>query len=77
LPFAHDGARRPLLRSNKQSATLDQQNAWSKLFDSTGRFKDVKVAEAEGYALQFGCMSGDDMEQWDFTINGNLVNGGV
>ena len=28
--------------------------------DSTARFKDVSIAEAEGYALQFGCVSGPD-----------------
>jgi hypothetical protein len=28
--------------------------------DVTARFKDVTVAEAEGYGLQFGCVSGDD-----------------
>jgi hypothetical protein len=28
--------------------------------ESTERFKDVRVAEAEGYALQFGCVSGSD-----------------
>jgi hypothetical protein len=28
--------------------------------ESTERFKDVAVAEAEGYALQFGCVSGPD-----------------
>ena len=28
--------------------------------DSTERFKDVHVAMAEGYALQFGCVSGSD-----------------
>src|SRR3954462_10839335 len=27
---------------------------------STARFKDVSVAEAEGYSLQFGCVSGPD-----------------
>lgn len=27
---------------------------------STERFKDVSVAEREGYALQFGCVSGPD-----------------
>src|SRR5713101_2649734 len=27
---------------------------------STERFKDVSVAIAEGYALQFGCVSGPD-----------------
>ena len=28
--------------------------------ESTERFKDVSVAEAEGYGLQFGCVSGPD-----------------
>ena len=28
--------------------------------ESTERFKDVSVAEAEGYALMFGCVSGPD-----------------
>src|ERR1700735_4454880 len=45
-----------------QSATaLDQQNALIKIVrSSTEQFKDVSVAEAAGYALQFGCVSGDD-----------------
>jgi hypothetical protein len=46
--------------------------------DSTERFKDVKVAEAEGYALQFGCVSGDDFGAMGLHyVNGNLVNSGV
>ncbi len=28
--------------------------------EATERFRDVKVAEAEGYALKFGCVSGGD-----------------
>src|SRR3954469_11454105 len=28
--------------------------------EATERFRDVRVAEAEGYALQFGCVSGPD-----------------
>ena len=28
--------------------------------EATERFKDVRVAEAEGYALMFGCVSGPD-----------------
>jgi hypothetical protein len=28
--------------------------------DATERFKDVEVAKAEGYVLQFGCVSGPD-----------------
>jgi hypothetical protein len=46
--------------------------------DSTERFKDVSVAEAEGYALQFGCVSGDDFGAMGLHyINGALVNSGV
>jgi hypothetical protein len=29
--------------------------------DATERFRDVSVAQAEGYALQFGCVSGSDV----------------
>ena len=28
--------------------------------EATERFKDVRIAEAEGYGLQFGCVSGPD-----------------
>jgi len=28
--------------------------------DATERFKDVRIAQAEGYGLQFGCVSGPD-----------------
>ena len=46
--------------------------------DSTVRFKDVSVAIAEGYALQFGCVSGSDSGAMGLHyVNGNLVNGGV
>ena len=38
-----------------------QLNALVKVVrDSTERFRDVAAAEAEGYALQFGCVSGGD-----------------
>ena len=38
-----------------------QQGALIKIVrQETNRFHDVKVAEAEGYALTFGCVSGDD-----------------
>src|SRR6202023_2034193 len=45
--------------------------------DSTERFKDVSVAQAEGYALQFGCVSGDDWGAMGLHyVNGDLVNAG-
>jgi hypothetical protein len=46
--------------------------------ESTERFQDVKVAEAEGYALQFGCVSGESAGAMGLHyINGDLVNKGV
>jgi hypothetical protein len=63
-----------------QSATaLDQQNALIKIVrSSTEQFKDVSVAEAAGYALQFGCVSGDDFGAMGLHyVNGDLVNKGV
>lgn len=45
---------------------------------STERFKDVAVAEAEGYALQFGCVSGPDSGAMGLHyVNGDLVKSGV
>lgn len=44
--------------------TPEQKNQQSELIkivrESTERFKDVAEAEKEGYALQFGCVSGPD-----------------
>jgi hypothetical protein len=46
--------------------------------ESTERFKDVAVAEAEGYALQFGCVSSDDVGAMGLHyVNAALVNSGV
>jgi hypothetical protein len=46
--------------------------------DSTERFKDVNVAKLEGYALQFGCVSGSDSGAMGLHyVNGDLVNSGV
>jgi hypothetical protein len=46
--------------------------------DSTARFKDVNVALAEGYVLQFGCVSGSDSGAMGLHyVNGDLVNRGL
>ncbi len=46
--------------------------------DSTERFKDVSVAKAEGYALQFGCVTGPDSGAMGLHyVNGALVNSGI
>lgn len=65
-----------------QELTPAQKNQASALVkvvrDSTERFKDVSVAQAEGYALQFGCVSGDDFGAMGLHyVNGALVNDGV
>jgi hypothetical protein len=47
-----------------QETTMDQENKASALLqlvrNATERFKDVATAEAEGYQLTFGCVSGPD-----------------
>lgn len=61
--------------------TADQSKAGALLKivrDSTARFQDVAAAEAEGYALQFGCVSGPDSGAMGLHfVNGALVNGGI
>jgi hypothetical protein len=43
------------------SSQKDQAGAFVRLVrESTERFRDVSAAEAEGYGLQFGCVSGSD-----------------
>lgn len=47
---------------HSHAAKVDQTSALVKVVrESTERFKDVAAAEAEGYALQFGCVSGPDV----------------
>jgi len=46
--------------------------------ESTERFKDVAVAKAEGYALQFGCVSGSDSGAMGLHyVNADLVSKGI
>ncbi len=65
-----------------QELTADQKSKASILVNivrqSTERFKDVAVAEAEGYVLQFGCVSGADSGAMGLHyVNGDLVAKGV
>ena len=62
--------------------TAEQKSKASALLkivrQSTERFHNVAVAEAEGYALQFGCVSGENAGAMGLHyVNGPLVNGGV
>ncbi len=71
-----------VLIGQQHQLTMGQQNKGSALIkvvrESTERFKDVSVAEREGYALQFGCVSGSDSGAMGLHyVNGALVGSGV
>ena len=65
-----------------QDLTTDQQSKQSTLLkivrESTARFQDVRVAESEGYRLEFGCVSGGDFGAMGLHyVNDTLVGNGV
>lgn len=68
--------------SHSHQATANQNSGANALIkivrESTERFKNVAVAEREGYALQFGCVSGSDSGAMGLHyVNGDLVGAGV
>src|SRR5689334_7206053 len=70
------------LTPQQQELTPEQRDRAGALIkivrEATERFKDVAQAEKEGYALQFGCVSGPDNGAMGLHfVNGALVNGGV
>src|SRR5881394_2751622 len=68
----HETTAQPQQLTTAQSALLKTVR------DNTERFKDVSVAEREGYALQFGCVSGPDSGAMGLHyVNGALVGSGV
>src|SRR5947209_4082994 len=62
-----------------EAATQNDPGALIKIVhDATERFKNVSVAIAEGYVLQFGCVSGPDSGAMGLHyVNGDLVNRGI
>lgn len=65
-----------------EAQTADQQSQAASLIkivrEATARFQNVFEAENEGYALQFGCVSGDSSGAMGLHyVNGDLVNRGV
>jgi hypothetical protein len=79
--LAQDGHSHTLTPQNNE-LTRDQKSKASALLkivrESTERFQNVAVAEAEGYALQFGCVSGESAGAMGLHyVNGPLVNAGV
>lgn len=81
-PGQNDHAHGPAETGQQHQMNPEQQrkaNALIKIVRaSTERFKDVAVAEAEQYKLQFGCVSGDYSGAMGLHyINMDLVNSGV
>lgn len=79
--LAQDGHSHTLTAQHHE-LTAAQKSRASELIkivrESTERFQDVSEAEKEGYALQFGCVSGDSGGAMGLHfVNGDLVNSGV
>src|SRR5882724_9630154 len=69
-------------QTQQNEVKSDQQNKASGLIklvrEATARFQDVAEAEKEGYALQFGCVSGPDSGAMGLHfVNGELVKSGI
>ena len=74
----HSHTLAPQHEMTRDHYTQSQGALLKQVRDATERFKDVAVAVAEGYALQFGCVSSDDVGAMGLHyINGGLVNSGV
>lgn len=65
--------------AQNERAQEDQQSALLRsVRQATERFKDVRVAENEGYRLEFGCVSGDDFGAMGLHyVNDTLVGNGI
>jgi hypothetical protein len=68
--------------AQERESTREQQTNAANLVkivrQSTERFKDVRIAEAEGYALHFGCVSGSDSGAMGLHyVNMKLVGAGA
>jgi hypothetical protein len=74
----HDRTHALTSQTHETQDRKSQASAFVKVVrESTERFRDVSVAEAEGYALQFGCVSGSDWGAMGLHyVNGSLVGDG-
>jgi len=77
---AQEGRVHPTASPRREPTTEEknQTSAFVRLVrESTERFRDVAMAQAEGYALQFGCVSGSDVGAMGMHfVNGSLVADG-
>src|SRR5258706_16071832 len=78
--LAHDDGAQAAAASQHHASTpaKDQTNALDRIVrDATERFQNVAIAEGEGYALQFGFVSGPDAGAMGLHyVNGPLVMDG-
>jgi hypothetical protein len=74
---AQDAHQHAAPAQNEQ--TQSQQSALLRsVRQATERFRDVRVAESEGYRLEFGCVSGDDFGAMGLHyVNDTLVGNGI
>ena len=65
--------------TTQEEPSRDQQSALIRsVRRATERFKDVRVAENDGYRLEFGCVSGDDFGAMGIHyVNDMLVGEGI
>lgn len=79
LVVAQDSQAHSMAHHN--TTQLVQANAGTLLQmvrDATDKYQDVRVAEADGYALQFGCVAGEDSGAMGLHyVNSALVNSGI
>jgi hypothetical protein len=76
--LAQDHSHPPAAQHEMAAANDDSSSLLKIVRDSTDRFHDVNVAIAEGYALQFGCVTGPDSGAMGLHyVNSALVNSGV
>ena len=65
--------------AQQNEATNSQAQTLLKVVrEATEKYKDVSVAEADGYSLQFGCVTGPDSGAMGLHyVNGALVSSGI
>ena len=77
--IADEGPARPATSQHHAADSKKRQGELVRIVrESTARFKDPAAAEAEGYQLMFGCVSGPDAGAMGLHyVNMSLVSAGV
>jgi hypothetical protein len=75
---AQDGHSHAIMQPRDASQAQNASDLVEIVRNATAPFKDVSAAIAAGYALQFGCVSGDSAGAMGLHyVNATLVGGGV